>query len=73
VKGRITPDTTTAMADKLPLLLAPFADFRGSVDSLTNEFNTALSAAIDSAAPLVVKKLGRDGVEQTGSLFRCLC
>ena len=51
-----TPATTTAMADKLPLLLAPLADFRGSVDSLIDWFNTALSAAIDSAAPLVVKK-----------------
>jgi len=32
---RITPDTTTAMADKLPLLRAPLADLRGLVDSLT--------------------------------------
>ena len=53
---RITPATTIAMADKLPLLLAPLADFRGSVVSLTDGFNIALSSAIDSVAPLVVKK-----------------
>ena len=53
---RITPATTIAMADKLPLLLAPLADLRGSVVSLADGFNAALSAAIDSIAPLVVKK-----------------
>ena len=53
---RITPATTTAMADKLPPSLAPLCNYWGSVDCLTDELNNALSAAIDYVAPLVIKK-----------------
>ncbi|KAK0131362.1 hypothetical protein N1851_033943 [Merluccius polli] len=53
---RITPATTAAMADKLPLSLAPLSHYRGSVDRLMDDFNIALSSAIDSAAPLIKKR-----------------
>ena len=47
---RITPATTAAMEDKLPL-----CHYRGSMDRLMDDFNTALSSAIDSTAPLTIK------------------
>ena len=56
---RITPATITAMADKLPRSLAPLCNYRGSVEFLTDDLNNALSAAIDSVAPLVIKKRSR--------------
>ena len=55
----ITPATTTAMADKLPHPLAPLCNYRGSVDWPPGDFNRDLSAAIDSVAPLVIKKRSR--------------
>ncbi|CAL8239313.1 unnamed protein product [Gadus morhua 'NCC'] len=53
---RITPATITALADKLPGSLAPLCNYSGSVECLTDDLNIALSAAIDSVAPLVTKK-----------------
>jgi hypothetical protein len=44
------------MADKLPGSLAPLCNYSGSVECLTDDLNIALSAAIDSVAPLVIKK-----------------
>lgn len=59
--GNLPPATTArrlraAVADKLPLSLAPLFGYRGSVESLTDDFNSPLSADIDSPAPLIVKK-----------------
>ena len=48
---RITPATTAAMADNLPL-----SHYEGSVDRLTDDFNIVLSSASDPAAPLIFKK-----------------
>ena len=53
---RITPTTITVMADKLPHSLAPLCNYRGSVEFLTDDLNNALSAAIDSVVPLMIKK-----------------
>ena len=53
---RITPATIKAMADKLPGSLAPLCNYSGSVECLTDDLNIALSAAIDSVAPLVIEK-----------------
>ena len=53
---RITPATITAMADKLPCSLAPLCNYSGSLKCLTDYLNNALSSAIDSVAPLVIKK-----------------
>ena len=44
---RITPATTSAMADKLPLSLAPLCNCRGCVECLADELSNVLSAAID--------------------------
>ena len=44
---RITPATTSAMADKLPLSLAPLCNCRGSVECLADELSNVWSAAID--------------------------
>ena len=44
---RITPATTSAMADKLPLSLAPLCNCRGSVECLADEHSNVWSAAIN--------------------------
>ena len=44
------------MADKLSGSLAPLCNYSGSVECLTEDLNIALSAAIDSVAPIVTKK-----------------
>lgn len=43
---------TTTLLDKLPSVLAPFATATKSVDSLTNESNSALVSLLDSVAPV---------------------
>ncbi|XP_061762196.1 uncharacterized protein LOC133556362 [Nerophis ophidion] len=47
---------TTTLADLLPLVMATFPKYVGSIDNRTNNFNDALRETIDSIAPLKLTK-----------------
>ncbi|XP_061913456.1 uncharacterized protein LOC133656385 [Entelurus aequoreus] len=52
----INAATTMTLADLLPLVMAPFPNYVGSIDNLTNNFDDDLREIIDSIAPLKQKR-----------------
>nr|XP_061827608.1 uncharacterized protein LOC133613810 [Nerophis lumbriciformis] len=52
----INAATTMTLAGLLPSVMAPFPNYVGSIDNLTNNFNDALRDTIDSIAPLKLKR-----------------
>ncbi|XP_061896832.1 uncharacterized protein LOC133645918 [Entelurus aequoreus] len=52
----INAATTMTLADLLPSVMAPFPNYVGSIDNLTNNFDDALREIIDSIAPLKQKR-----------------